>query len=231
VTVNLPRGAAGLHVPEFAVRAALKRGFLELEQDEEQQRQLATRVMELYGVGEDDEWLTDALDQFGRWFDPTTPEHVKIDIGYPWDAAVLPYVSIMNAQGVEDAGSAVMGDVQTKQGEFVYEGGVRRVHQHTVQGNEWTTRIQIGSWTRAPVSSILLHSMITQIVFGSKGQLAPAGILEMSLADGGVTPDRQLYPDTGYVPILTATLRWTRYATTRRDVPHFYTLETPIVGI
>lgn len=230
MSVQLPRGAGGLFAPEFAVRATLSRGFMEFQGDTERQEQLSDNLVELYNAGADRDWIDDAVAQFVRWFDPNTAEILTMDIGYPWDAARLPYVSIVNQQGAGDAGAAVSADIQTRQRELVTEGGEIRCKEHLVYGEEWTTRIQVGSWTRAPVASLLLHSLVADVMFHGKGDLARAGVLEVNFSDSGITPDRQLYPETGYVPILICTLRWSRHTTSRRDVPYKYTLLDASVG-
>lgn len=217
------RGAGGLFVATLALRELVLVGFQELGEDLVWQDDVMARVDKLLG-NTAAEWKQDYRDQFQRWVTPQSPEFLRVGVGYPQTGARLPYVSVIVEAGSEDKSSAVVGDVLSTSREIVMKGGVKRVKERTARGIDWITTVQIGCWTRAPEASVMMHALVTSIVFDGKPDLATSGVQEVTLADTGFQPDPQLYPDVGYVPVVRCTLRWTRRTTRRRDVPYSYTL-------
>jgi hypothetical protein len=207
------RGAGIDIVPELLIREVLLYGFRELCGDAFRMDKLFHRVDDLLG-GTQEEWAQDLKNALLRMAKPADRGALRIGVGYPTTAIVTPYVSIVLESGAENTAEAAVGDVLSRASHVI--GTLRsdderaaRVIESTTLGVGWQSTIQIGSWSRVPEESLLLHAAVRQILFRDKGRLVAAGVHEVGFTDTGFAPSRDEYPDTGYVPVLRCSISWT----------------------
>jgi hypothetical protein len=218
-------------VPELLVRQVLLEGLVELAGDPYRQDELFGRHDDMpQGTAED--WLEEMRAALLRMTSLTAPDGIRVAVGYPALEARFPYVSIVIEEGHEDESGAVSGDLL---------GGATKVtgtfnadlpesfsvEDREIIGSEWSTTLQVGSWTEVPEESALLHAMVKSILFRDKGRLYTAGVREMMLAETGFAPDERMSQRTGYVPVVRCTMRWTWRQTRRKTVPHYFILGLP----
>lgn len=230
--MSLRHVGSGMHlVPELAVRQVLLEGLVELAGDEFRQEELFGRHDNL-PMGTQEDWLDEMRQALLRMTSVTAPDGIKVGVGYPHLEVRFPYVSIVIEEGHEDEGGAVTGDVLG--GDSHLRGTFNadlpesfQVEDREVIGTEWSTTLQIGSWTEVPEESSLLHAMVKSVLFRDKGRLYTAGVREIMLSETGFAPDERMAQRTGYVPVVRCTMRWTWRQTRRRVVPHYFTLGLP----
>jgi len=94
----------------------------------------------------------------------------------------------------------------------------QRVYQNTQIGTDWSSTVEVGCWSVAVETALLLQAMARWALFRGKGQLQKAGVYDIRFDEGGAQPDERLEPRVGYVPIIRIHLDWT-YRQTRREGP------------
>jgi hypothetical protein len=102
--------------------------------------------------------------------------------------------------------------------ELVIPQPTHRVHRITTTGTGWNGSVQVGCWAASPEAALLLQAAVRWAIFRRKGDLAKAGVHDITLSEGGVVPDERLEPRVGYVPMITVAMDWT-YRQTRRSGP------------
>lgn len=218
---NHQRGAGVNMVPELLLRQVIMDGVVELAADAPRLDELFERVDNLY-EGSQYSWSADMRARVREI--ATTPGLLRVGVGYPMSPGVIPYVSIVVESGGEQADEAMTGDIAN---ESTVQTGVpsatdpaaSSVEAHTVLATGWSTTLQVGVWSRAPEESVLLHSIVREILFREKGRLLTAGVHDVGFTESGFSPEGSpLYPDVGYVPMLRAVMRWT-LRSTRREGP------------
>lgn len=94
----------------------------------------------------------------------------------------------------------------------------RKTYVDTVTGIDHQTTLELTCWHPAPEASILLRNIVRWAMFRRKGELQDlVGATEVSLDEGGVTPDERIAPLARYVPVIRATVTWTYRQTLRGD--------------
>lgn len=210
-----PLGAGMEIAPELVLRQALMEQLRLLAGDRRRLEDLVRRTDALASSTAAD-WSVDLTRAALRMLLPSRPEdEVRVMLGYPVDAAVMPCVSIVMASGSEDVGEAVMGDVIGRS--TAMEGA--SLVERTTLGLDYRSTVQVGSWTTAAEESLLLHALVHESLVLAKGALYGAGVHDLSLSDSGFEPDDKHYPSTGFVPVWQCSIRWTR-RTTLRAVAH-----------
>lgn len=216
-------GAANTAAPELLIREVLLEGLSVLVAD-------SARLAELYerfdGVSGGSQATTPAafaarLRQLCAW---GSADELTVRMGYPSEHARMPAVSLVYDGGGENPGSAVFGDVFTRQHVLVGadntgDWSTQTCTQTVVKVIEYSSRIQIGTWATGPEESILVHEAVRNVLFTDKQYLADRGIRDASLSEGGIVPDRRMYPRVAYVPMLSVQLTWDLRHTRRRRVP------------
>ncbi|MGB0972406.1 MAG: hypothetical protein ACPGVG_15815, partial [Mycobacterium sp.] len=111
-TPQTSHGAGAEIVPELLMREVLTRGIAALRRDEIRQRELFRRVdTELdYNSAEDTEndwvhYFTHELSNIGH------DNALRLGLGYPEDAQMLPYISIIDESTTENGEGATCADV------------------------------------------------------------------------------------------------------------------------
>lgn len=215
-------GAGSEIVPEMLIRTVIMEGLAELAGDAPRLEQLYARVDQLYGSTA--EGFAEGWGDVLRAMLTAEPGagRVRVGVGYPTTAAVLPYVGIVLDSGGEDAGGAVAGDCLGQTYEQLgipsyTDPAASRVVRHRVQGTAWDSRIMVSCWHRAPEGSTLMHAAVREILFRKKGALSTAGVQDLSFSESGFAPDQTLYPDTGYVPTIRVSMSWTLRTIRRKD--------------
>ncbi len=222
--VVVHRGSGMLETPELLLRQVLLEGMVELAGDDVRLDELFARVDDLR-QGTQEDWADDfkaALRRMARLHDVGG---VSVGVGYPMDDAHYPYVSIVTDSAGESPGGASMGDVLGRTYSVVGtptadDADSTVSTRHTVLGVDYTTSIQIGCWALAPEESTLLLTVVRHLLFRHKGRLVASGVRDITLSESGFQPDPQMYPRTGYVPVIRCSLEWTLRQTRRtRRVP------------
>jgi hypothetical protein len=215
------RGAAINIAPELLVRQVLTEGLVELAGSNFSLDELYEREDDLL-QGSQDEWTDDLKEELRRILDPEEQGGVRVLIGYPPSTGRFPAVSLVLESANENEGESTMGDVL---GQHYQQIGTpdpddpsasRSVEFKTI-GAEWLSNVQVGVWATAPETSLALHAAVKAILFKHKGRLLAAGVNEVSMSESGFQPDPQLYPRTGYVPVIRCSMRWTWRQTRRTD--------------
>jgi len=219
---NHSRGAAVNIVPELMIRQILKEGIVSLAADEPRLDEMFGRVDDLY-AGSQDQWTDDMKAGVRRIV--STPDMLRVGVGYPTTIAVLPYYSIVIESGGEQSDEATTGDVasvtyQQTGVPSATDPTASQSIEHKTLATGWSTTVQVGTWSRAPEESVLLHSVSREVLFRDKGRLLEAGVHDVTFTESGFAPDQSpLYPDCGYVPMLRVVMRWTLRTTKRAVVP------------
>lgn len=217
------RGAGTLESAELLVRQVLLEGLVELAGDDVRMSELFERADDL-DQGSQTMWTADLKAAVRRMVTSAPVQGgVLIGVGYPNNAAVLPFVSIIAESAAEDAGGATMGDILHRFYETVgtpsaTDPSASRSVRHLVTGVDYTTAVQVGTWTTAPEDSLALHAVVRHLLFRHKGRMVRGGVRELSFSENGFAPSSELYPYTGYVPVLRCTIEWT-LRQTRRTSP------------
>lgn len=222
--VNRHHGAGMLEAAEFLLRQVLVEGLVELAGDRVRLRELVARSDTLR-QGSQVEWVDDHLALVDELVQIGAPGGLTIGVGYPPDDAHLPYVGIVKASASEQPGGASCGDVigiafdlQSTPTAADFNSTVST--RVTTIGVDVTTSLQVSTWATTPDASMLISAIVRHLVFRHKGRLEGAGVHEVTTSESGFEPSPQLYPRTGYVPVLNVSLEWTyRQARRTRRVP------------
>jgi len=219
-----PLGSGGPLNVNLLLRQVILEGLAELARDDFRMRELYQRLDDLY-AGSQDVWVEETKAELQRVLNLGQPGAVHVATGYPQTAMALPWVSIIQESGNEDEGQACMGNLLRTASEQIgtpteddWESA--RTIEHRQIGVEWNARVQVGTWTLAPESSLLLHEAVKAAIFLERGRVREAGVLNLSMSEGGMTPEgHELYPRVGYVPICSVSMQWTWRQTKRTKVP------------
>lgn len=225
-------------VPELLLRQVILEGLVELAGDEYRQTELFRRVDDML-QGTQEDWNDEFKTALRRMTNISARDGIQCAVRYPDLETRMPFVSIVPESGAEDESQATFGDLL---GQDVITVGTipvgedpsnpatdlsARLERRQVIGNEWTTNLQLGSWTEVPEESILCHALVKHLVFRHKHRLQDAGFREIALSEGGFEPSPTMQQRTGYVPFVRCTLRWTWRQSVRKNVPYFFTLNLP----
>ena len=213
-----PYGTGLLLVPELLVREVIMESLHELASDDFRLDEMFGRKDEALQNGTTESWLREMRRTF-RTMIAEPSRGIGVGVGYPTEDAHLPFVSVIASGGSEDDGSATMGNVLGRHGEVLGDLATAsgRAREHTAVGIDWRTTVQVGSWTTAPELSAVLHAAVKHLLFRHKGRLFVAGVLDVSLSDGGFEPDPRFHPRTAYVPVVSVRLSHTMVQTRRVD--------------
>ena len=231
-TPEIHAGAGMLEAPEMLIRQVLLEGLVELAGDEAQLDELFGRVDDMQ-QGSQDEMRADWKRVVRRMAQIGGEGGIEVGVGYPMDGARYPYISVTIDSSSENPGGASMGDLIARQFE---QNGVPDPDdastsysiRHSVYGVDQSTSIQVGCWALAAEEASLLQSTVRHLLYRHKGRLTTVGVRELTYGESGFQPDPQMYPRTGYVPILRATLTWTLRHTRRTGpVPTRVTMLAP----
>lgn len=212
--------------PEMLLRQVIMEGLQILGSDELRLQALFRRLDDLRH-GTHERWQETMLNEARTLVDFEGPGGLRVGVGYPdVDTPHFPYVSILLESGREAQGS--VGDVHRRR----YERIGNRVYSVTETGSEWSSVLQVGSWTTSAERSHALHEMLRSVFFHDKGRLHAAGVYDLDCNETGFVPDPQWYPRVGYCPTWRVTMDWT-YTTERRrgPLPTNFTLGAPAVSI
>jgi len=224
VSVLRPAGAGMTFVPELQVRQLLIEGMVELAGDRHRMDEMFGRVDALL-QGTQNEWADEARAVFLELAKPGHRGGARVLVGYPPQEARLPALSIVEEGGAEDESQATFGDImarqietlgQSEENEDGEEVGNQRLHEHIHIGCEWTSTLQLSTWATTPEVSVILHAVVKHLMLRLKGRLFRAGVQSVSLSDSGFQPNPDLYPRTGYVPVVRCTMHWTSRQTRRK---------------
>jgi len=211
-----PLGSGAGIVPSLLVREVLIKGLVELASDDVRLSELYQRFDDLRD-GTQDQWTQDLKDHLKRLVSYGSAGAVRVGVTYPRTELSLPWVSVLVASGSEDVGQATMGDVMHRRVEKLGAGEKLRHVEHTIIGSDQTTQIQIGSWAIAPEGSLLLHEAVRNVLMRDKGRLQSAGVLNITLSDGGFEVSSDLTPHVAYVPVMSMSMEWTQHQTSQRE--------------
>ena len=229
------QAGAGLSLsPEMAVQQVLLEHLHFLAGDEALMSQVFGRTDDLLqGSAEDQER------DFRKDFLTILDQGLRVIVGWPSNEAVLPCIAVALQPGGEDQGEARVGNIFHRKGELV---GVLdednptlgKVYEHTVQGRQWNTSLQIGAWSTAPELSSLLHGAARAALLHGEGDLFPAGVREItSIQESGLSvQDSDKFPHVEFVPLSVVQIAWT-LRTTRRSGPKPFrvVISTPVTSI
>lgn len=217
-------GAGMLETPELLLRQVLMEGLRELAGDRARQDELFLRVDSLR-QGTQEEWAEDMRDLLARLVRFHEEGGLQVSVGYPMDDATYPYVSLVTEGASESPGGAVMGDVLGRTYRVIGTATAddwdsSSTERHKIVGVDYTTNLQVGCWALASEESMLVLALVRHLLFRHKGRLFEAGVRELTFSESGFQPSPDLYPRTGYVPVVRCTLEWTLRQTRRtRPVP------------
>lgn len=209
---------------ELMVREVLLRGLAALRRDELRQRELFRRVDRQldYSSAEDveDDWVhyfTHELADLGQ------ENAVSVNVGYPHDATMLPYISIIDESTSENPDGAMCADV----GQVAYElqgtvsddetdwAGYTKI-RHERLNTDHTTNVQVGVWATSAEQALLLAGVVHHILVRDRGRLESGSVYEVMTSEGGMQPPKEfLEMGIRYIPILSVRMSWHRRQTRR----------------
>lgn len=219
-----PLGSGMLETPELLLRQVLLEGLVELAGDEPRLDELFARVDDLR-QGTQDDWVDDFKAGVRRMAQLHAPGGIMVGVGYPMDDARYPYVSILTDSAGESAGGATLGDilgqtfvVQSTPTAADFNSTVSR--KITTIGTDYSTSLQVGCWALAAEESTLLLTVVRHLLLRHKDRMKAAGVRDITMSESGFQPSPDMYPRTGYVPIVRVSLEWTlRQTIHHRRVP------------
>lgn len=207
-------------IAELVVREQIIDGLAELRNSREQLDELTTRFDELQ-QGTQTEWARQCRDLLLSMLDPESGQLVSVSLGHPDSDAVLPWVGIVDRGASEDIGGATIGDVlrtETERiGDHVTDPTHFRLRKHTTHGTTMNLQVEIATWAVAQEMSIVLQEAVQYVLFRRKGQLAKAGVHDVSMRTEGFSPREDMMPRVSYVPLLVLTCTVQRRMTRVQD--------------
>jgi hypothetical protein len=221
MTTQSHSGAGMNIIPELAVQEALVLGLHQLAQDPKAINEMVQRLDKLKR-GTQDGWEKALRDALIEMLTPSNDNYLQVLLGYPLGIEDLPALSIILASGGENEGEAVVADTLHTSWKLIQPGS--RSERSQVLGTGKVSTVQIGAWSTAPERSLLLQAAAHWALFSNKGLLQERGVHEVTYQEGGAEPEEDMIPRVAYVPMITATLKWTFRVTHRDIVPNRVTI-------